>query len=117
MKSPKAVIKEWVKAMNDQDVDKLMEFYHDDAVSVQVAIGTPLKGIAAIEADYTNLFEEKEWAILEWVGTGTYFKPGDAEGNKYTLRGCGFFQIINGKIIFQRGYWDNATWSKQIGVE
>ncbi|MBN4043398.1 hypothetical protein JYQ94_19055 [Klebsiella michiganensis] len=29
------------------------------------------------------------------------------------LRGCGFFQIVNNKIIFQRGYWDKLSFLKQ----
>lgn len=40
-----------------------------------------------------NIFEDDEWAILEWK---------DPKG----LRGCGFFHIKNDQIIFQRGYWD-----------
>lgn len=29
------------------------------------------------------------------------------------LRGCGFFQVVNGKILFQRGYWDKLSFLKQ----
>jgi limonene-1,2-epoxide hydrolase len=32
------------------------------------------------------------------------------------LRGCGFFQIVDGKIRSQRGYWDRATWFNQLGL-
>ena len=39
-----------------------------------------------------NLFEEGNWAILEWR---------DPLG----LRGCGFFKIENDQITLQRGYW------------
>lgn len=43
-----------------------------------------------------NIFQDGEWAILEWK---------DPLG----LRGCGFFKIIDGKIKFQRGYWDKLS--------
>lgn len=43
-----------------------------------------------------NIFEDKEWGILEWK---------DPKG----LRGSGFFQIIDDKIKFQRGYWDKLS--------
>jgi hypothetical protein len=43
-----------------------------------------------------NLFVDGDWAILEWR---------DPTG----LRGCGFFHIVDGKIAFQRGYWDKLT--------
>ena len=43
-----------------------------------------------------NIFEDGDWAILEWK---------DPNG----LRGCGFFQIQNDLIVFQRGYWDKLS--------
>ncbi|MBX9768721.1 MAG: ester cyclase [Bdellovibrionales bacterium] len=59
-----------------------------------------------------NLFEDGDWSILEWSGGGN-FKP---TGKKFALRGCGFFQVIDGKIKFQRGYWDKHTWFSQVGL-
>lgn len=47
-----------------------------------------------------NIFEDGDWAILEWV---------DPLG----LRGRGFFRILGGKIVFQRGYWDKLSFLKQ----
>jgi hypothetical protein len=49
-----------------------------------------------------NLFEDGEWAILEWR---------DPKG----LRGCGFFHVVNGRIVFQRGYWDKLSFVKLHG--
>ena len=49
-----------------------------------------------------NLFEDGQWAILEWRDT-------------LGLRGCGFFQVAGGKIVFQRGYWDKLTFLRQHG--
>jgi hypothetical protein len=43
-----------------------------------------------------NIFEDGNWAILEW-------KAPDG------LRGCGFFEFENEKIKFQRGYWDKLS--------
>jgi hypothetical protein len=43
-----------------------------------------------------HIFEEGEWAILEWR---------DPLG----LRGCGFFHGRDGQIVLQRGYWDTLT--------
>ena len=50
-----------------------------------------------------NLFEDGAWAILEWR---------DPVG----LRGCGFFQIADGMIQFQRGYWDKLSFLKMHGL-
>jgi hypothetical protein len=50
-----------------------------------------------------NLFEDGDWAILEWR---------DPSG----LRGCGFFQVIAGQIAFQRGYWDKLSFLRSRGL-
>ncbi|OKH44342.1 polyketide cyclase [Calothrix sp. HK-06] len=133
MKTPKQIICAWVDALNAHDASAAAAFYHDDAVNIQVAIGTPLEGKSAIHADFVNffrstpdtythienLFEDGEWAILEWTGGGTFVgneAKSIAQGKKYTLRGCGFFHIVDEKIRFQRGYWDKASWFKQVGL-
>ena len=50
-----------------------------------------------------NIFEDGDWAILEWK---------DPLG----LRGCGFFHIKENKIKFQRGYWDKLSFFKLHGL-
>jgi limonene-1,2-epoxide hydrolase len=112
---PKELVENWVNAFNNADTDTIAEFYHDDAVNHQVA-ETPVNGKKAIkdmfarefaQADMTciveNIFEDGEWAILEWK---------DPLG----LRGCGFFHVKEGKIIFQRGYWDKLSFLRQHGL-
>ena len=37
-------------------------------------------------------------------------------GRSFTLRGCGFFHVTDGKILYQRGYFDKATWFGQLGI-
>ena len=113
--TPKEVVARWVKAFNQQDVDALCEFYAEDAVNHQVA-ELPVKGREAIGKMFKdefaatemvciveNIFEDGEWAILEWR---------DPKG----LRGCGFFHIIEEKIDFQRGYWDKLFFLRLNGL-
>ena len=113
--SPKEIVKAWVEAFNIADINKLAAMYSADAVNHQVAENR-IKGREAIRAQFEkefkavemvciveNLFEDGEWAILEWR---------DPQG----LRGCGFFRIIEGKIRFQRGYWDKLSFLKQHGL-
>ena len=108
---PKEVVLAWVDAFNRTDVDALAAMYKDDAINHQVA-EDPVEGRAAILGMFAagfartamvcigeNLFEDGEWAILEWR---------DPQG----LRGCGFFHVVDGKIAFQRGYWDKLSFLK-----
>lgn len=104
----KAIIQNWVATFNKGEAKALTELYHDDAINHQVA-NDPIEGKVAIREMFEqeferakmvciieNIFEDGEWVILEWK---------DPLG----LRGCGFFQIIDGKIKFQRGYWDKLS--------
>ena len=105
---PKEIVKQWVEAFNKGDANLISEYYSNDAINHQVA-NQPIEGKETIKNKFAtefaqaemhciieNIFEDGEWAILEWK---------DPLG----LRGCGFFQIQNGKIIFQRGYWDKLS--------
>lgn len=106
--APKELVQKWVEAFNLGDADLLAEFYTENAINHQIA-NEKIVGKKAIhemfqkefkEADMTciveNIFVDGEWAILEWK---------DPLG----LRGCGFFRIKEGKIVFQRGYWDKLS--------
>ena len=112
MLRPKEVVCKWVDAFNNHDVEEITSLYHEDATNHQVA-NEPAVGIEAIRAMFTNefaaadmtcivehIFEDGQWAILEWK-------------NPLGLRGCGFFHVVNGKILFQRGYWDKLSFLKE----
>jgi hypothetical protein len=105
---PKKLVESWVAIFNNADAEALAEFYHEDAINHQVA-NEPIVGKNAIKEMFAdefskanmvciveNIFEDGDWAILEWK---------DPNG----LRGCGFFKTENGKIKFQRGYWDKLS--------
>jgi steroid delta-isomerase-like uncharacterized protein len=133
MPSPRDVVLAWVDAFNRRDAHAAAALYHEDAVNHQVAAGEPTVGrpallegllefFRAFPDNYTtpvNLFEDGEWAILEWTGGGTWrgeFAGLPPNGRSFTLRGCGFFHVIDGMIQFQRGYWDRAAWFGQLGI-
>ena len=109
---PKEILLQFVDAFNKADLDQLCSLYAENAINHQVA-NEPAVGKKAIRqmfeqefamADMTcivgNIFEDGEWAIMEWQ---------DPLG----LRGCGFFHVQNDKIVFQRGYWDKLSFLQQ----
>ena len=108
--APKELIKQWVDIFNTGAA--LSDLYTENAINHQVNTD-PVEGKMAIRAMFErefatadmvciieNIFEDKDWGILEWK---------DPLG----LRGCGFFQFQNDKIIFQRGYWDKLSFLRQ----
>jgi limonene-1,2-epoxide hydrolase len=115
MRSPREVVEAWVAAFNAADLDALAALYAEDAINHQVTYG-PLAGRDAIMAmlrmDFARatmvcvpeaLFEDGEWAILEW-------------SDPLGLRGCGFFHVVGGQIVLQRGYFDRLAFYAAQGI-
>jgi limonene-1,2-epoxide hydrolase len=113
--TPRELVEKWVGLFNAHDASAIAALYHDDAVNHQVT-QEPVEGKAAIEAMFAREFaaaemvclieaihEAGEVAILEWR---------DPLG----LRGCGFFTVRDGRIAFQRGYWDKLAFLKMHGL-
>jgi len=109
------LVQAWVEAFNKREVDKLAGFYRETAINHQVP-EAPVEGRESIRTMFQqgfasaemvcipeNIFEDGEWAILEWR---------DPLG----LRGCGFFHIVEDQIVFQRGYWDRLTFLRLHGL-
>ena len=112
---PEETVRVWVDAFNRADLDALAALYADDAINHQVA-EEPVAGRDAIRQMFAddfaratmvciveNIFSDGEWAILEWR---------DPLG----LRGCGFFHVVAGRIVFQRGYWDKLSFLRIHGL-
>ncbi len=112
---PRAVVLAWVDAFNRGDADALAALYTAAAVNHQVAEGA-VEGREAIRDMFAREFaaaemvciveqvlEDGEWAALEWR---------DPRG----LRGSGFFRVVDGRIAYQRGYWDKLSFLRQQGL-
>ncbi|MCV7071328.1 nuclear transport factor 2 family protein [Mycolicibacterium rufum] len=105
--STRELIERWVSLFNAGDAEGIAGLYAEDAVNHQIPLA-PVVGRRAI-ADFhrdtfaggpltctpLNLVVDDDWAALEWT---------DPDG----FRGCGFFQVQDGVIVLQRGYWDGA---------
>ena len=112
---PSELVQAWVDAFNRREIDQLAAFYSETATNYQVP-EAPVSGREAIRTMFRdafaaaemvcipeNIFEDGEWAILEWR---------DPLG----MRGCGFFHVVDEKIVFQRGYWDKLTFLRLHGL-
>jgi limonene-1,2-epoxide hydrolase len=112
---PREIVKRWVSAFNRGDADEIAQFYSENAINHQV-VQEPMLGRDAIREMFAlefdratmvcqieNLFQDGEWAILEWT---------DPKG----LRGCGFFNIVDDQIVFQRGYFNELSFLRQEGL-
>lgn len=114
--TPRQVVKEFVTRFNNGDADGLAALYAVDAINDQVVFTKPLRGREEIrqmfELEFSratmvcieeNIYECGDTAILQWK---------DPLG----LRGCGFFQVKDGEIVHQKGYFDQLSFFRQQGL-
>lgn len=111
--TPRQVVETWVERFNKADVDGLAALYAEEATNHQI-VKDPVKGRAAIRAMFEGEFANAEMTCLIEVlhemtdGKTVALEWRDPNG----LRGCGFFTIEGGQIVFQRGYFDQLSFLK-----
>lgn len=132
--TPKQVAMKWVTAYNNHNPDDAAALYDENVTNVQMPYGKAVQGREAMRTTYVkifqafpdihiqveNLVENGEWVAVEWQFSGTM--QGDFAGHPpnhshFTLRGCELFQVVDGRILAQRGYWDKATMFSQLSIE
>ena len=114
--TPTELIRQWIDYFNAGDIDGLVNMYAKDAINEQAVMTEPLRGRDAIrqmlELDFARarmacieerVYECDDTAILQWK---------DPIG----LKGCGFFQFRDGKIIHQKGYFDQLSFFRAQGL-
>src|SRR5919205_3539297 len=113
--SPKKVVERWVELFNAGDADALAALYHDDAVNHQVAEAA-VEGRNAIRDMFRREFAAAEMTciceVIHEAGDVAILEWRDPLG----LRGCGFFTVRDGLIVFQRGYWDKLSFLRLQGL-
>lgn len=113
--TPGQLVEIWIERFNAGDAAGLAALYHPDAINHQV-VQEPVQGRDNIYAMFARAFEEAEMicipeAIHE-AGEVAALEWRDPLG----LRGCGFFTVRDGRIAFQRGYWDRLSFLKIHGL-
>jgi limonene-1,2-epoxide hydrolase len=113
--SPREVVERWVERFNAADVDGLADLYHPDAINHQVT-QEPVEGRDAFRAMFEREFAAADMrCIVEAI-----HEAGDVVALEWRdplgLRGCGFFTVRDGRIVFQRGYWDMLSFLKMHGL-
>jgi hypothetical protein len=113
--TPREVVERWVELFNVGDADALAALYAKDAVNHQVT-QDPVEGREAIRAMFAREFA----AAAMTCSIETIHDCGEVVALEWKdplgLRGCGFFTVRDGKIAFQRGYWDKLSFLKQHGL-
>lgn len=113
--TPKQVVQLWVERFNAGDAAGMAALYHEDAINHQV-VQDPISGRGAIQEMFEREFANAEMVCL----VEAIHEAGDVAALEWRdplgLRGCGFFTVRDGRIAFQRGYWDRLSFLRMHGL-
>jgi ketosteroid isomerase-like protein len=113
--TPRQVVELWVERFNAGDAEGMAALYHEDAINHQV-MQEPVVGRKAMLEMFEQDFARAEMVcipeVIHEAGAVAILEWRDPLG----LRGCGFFTVRDGRIAFQRGYWDKLSFLKTHGL-
>jgi steroid delta-isomerase-like uncharacterized protein len=132
--TPKQIALKWMEAYNSHNPDTAAALYNENVTNTQLPWGNPAQGREAMRLTYESVFrafpdiliaaeniiEDGSWIVIEWNFSGTMkgeFAGHSPNYNKFNMRGCEIFQIVNGKISIQHGYWDKNTMFNQLKLK
>lgn len=131
---PKEIALKWIEAYNSRNTENIVLLYDDNVTNIQMPRVAGIQGKEEIRKTYDNLFrafpdiyikaesilEDGLLVAIEWIIGGTLkgeYAGYEPNGNKFIMRGCEVFEVMNGKIKIQRGYWDKDTMFSQLKLE
>ncbi|MBD0337071.1 MAG: nuclear transport factor 2 family protein [Cyanobacteria bacterium Co-bin13] len=110
------------KAEETGDVESLAALFSDDAELINLAMLEPLKGkegayrfwdkyltvFDRIHSEFTNVIENSDVSVLEWVSKGTL-----SSSEEITYRGVSILEFKDGQVQRFRTYYDSAAFLPQ----
>jgi limonene-1,2-epoxide hydrolase len=117
------LIQDFVAAWGALDIDRIMEFFSDDAVYINIPMDPPNEGKAAIRTfieSFAGNCSSIEFTVHNQVAAGNLVMNERTDklamgGNTIELPVMGVFEIRDGKINSWRDYFDMGAF-KAIGL-
>lgn len=132
-KQVEQTVRDYFDAAGRRDIDAMAVFYHPDVVLDVVPIGIK-RGAEEYRAFFEEVFAavpdaefvvsrvvaDSKLAAVEWRMTGRFtgrpFQGVEANGRPIELRGCDLFEIEDGKITRNTGYYDGMAFARAVGM-
>jgi steroid delta-isomerase-like uncharacterized protein len=125
------VVMRWARAWSTQDTPLFMSLFVDDAHYCDVALDKVFRGQQAIKAFFEGTFKTfpdfkiemihsavaADAAAGEWIMSGTFLGESFGEpptGKSFRVHGCCFMQLLAGRIVEHRDFWNPATFDQQV---
>lgn len=130
-RTPRDIARQWAAAYNRHDAQAAAALYDAQVKNFQLPWGKIVEGHEAMRQTYVRIFaafpdiqvdilellEDGPRAVVEWRFRGTMlgeFAGHPPNQRSFDMRGCEVFEVRDGKIVSQRGYWDKATMFSQL---
>ena len=129
--TPTQIAMQWIQNYNSHNPEQAASLYHEQVTNLQLPWGNAVIGRDAMKHTYEKVFRafpditiearniiaEASTVVIEWRFTGTM--KGEFAGfapnhHSFDMNGCEVFEIVDGLIFRQHGYWDKATMFSQL---
>ena len=132
-KAVEQTIHAYFEAIDNQDLPAIAEHWHEDGVDDIVAVGV-LRGRDEMRQYFGSLFAAmpdarmtvtrlvagEQSCAAEWRIEGTFdsapYMGIEPTGKHVEVRGLDLFELEDGQIVSNTGYFDGAAFARQIGM-
>ena len=132
-KAVEQTIRAYFEAIDNQDLDAIVEHWSEDSVDDIVAVGV-LRGHDEMRQYFASLFAAvpdarmtvtrlvagEQSCAAEWRIEGTFdsapYMGIEPTGKHVEVRGLDLFELEDGQIVSNTGYFDGAAFARQIGM-
>ena len=124
MSAQSDLVTAFVAAWEHRDVDRILDFFTDDAVYINMPIDPPNQGKAAIRAvisEFIGMAEAMEF-IIHHQGETSDGRVLNERTDRFKINGkwidlpvMGIFEFRDGKICGWRDYFDMNRFTSQMG--
>jgi steroid delta-isomerase-like uncharacterized protein len=132
-KQVEQTIRSYFEAAGRRDIEAMASFYHPDVVLDIVPMGIKrgageyraffeevFAAFPDVEFTISRLVTSPSLAAVEWRMRGTFtgrpFQGIEASGRTIELRGCDLFEVEDGKIVSNTGYYDGMAFARAVGM-
>jgi steroid delta-isomerase-like uncharacterized protein len=129
--TPEATVRSYYDALNARDYARAAGPIAENCEWVSMPTENVFRGPAAIVAglrEFTTAFpdwhvaveqviESGRFVVVEWHTTGTFrnaFRGYDANGKRFSRRGCAVAEVESARIVRYRDYYDRASLYAQL---
>jgi steroid delta-isomerase-like uncharacterized protein len=126
-------VRSYFDAMDRRDVEAIVSHWREDGVDDMVPVGVLrgrdemreyFKSVFAATPDarttVTRLVAGEQTCAVEWRIEGTFegapYLGIEPTGNHIEIRGLDLFELEDGEIVTNTGYFDGAAFARQIGM-